>query len=106
MKDTMIMEIKDGHFVIPSDLLGNLMVRFGESADTISSSRSLPFLGDGIRQILSSLKKIEEAQPSLYIYLPYDADPITINGVAYHNFSFEVKIRQCFHSLSFPLSAV
>ncbi len=91
MKDTMIMEIKDGHFVIPSDLLGNLMVRFGESADTISSSRSLPFLGDGIRQILSSLKKIEEAQPSLFIYLPYDADTITINGVAYCNFSFEVK---------------
>ena len=91
MKDTMIMEIKDGHFVIPCGLLGDVMVRFGESANTISASRSLPWHGDGIREILSSLKKIEEAQPSLYIYLPYNADPITINGVAYCNFSFEIK---------------
>lgn len=91
MKDTMIMEIKDGHFVIPCGLLGDAMVRFGESANTISASRSLPWHGDGIREMLSSLKKIGEAQPSLYAYLPYDTDPITINGVAYHNFSFEIK---------------
>lgn len=91
MKDTTTAKIEDGHFIISSDLLGELRVRFGESTGSISSNRSLPWHGTGSRQIINTINHIKEVQPSLYIYLPYNADPITINGIDYHNFSFEVK---------------
>jgi len=91
MKDTTTAKIEDGHFIISSDLLGELRVRFGESTETISSNRSLPWHNTGSSAIKNAIDKIKEAQPSLYIYLPYNADAITINGIAYHNFSLEVK---------------
>ena len=91
MKDTMIMEIHDGHWVIPSDFLGDLMVRFGESSDTISASSRLPWYGDANREIINTINNIKLVQPSLYIFCRDQNRKVIINGVVYHGFSFEVK---------------
>jgi len=91
MKDTMIMEMDTDHWVIPSDLLGDLMVRFEDNSNTISVGRNLPWHGDGIREITDTLNKIKDANPALYIFCRDRNREVILNGVAYQDFSFEVK---------------
>ena len=81
---------KDGHFIIKSELLGNLKVRFGVYGDTISSARYLPWNGTGINEIKHQLEKITNANDELFIYMEDLNDKIIINGIPYNNFSFEV----------------
>ena len=72
---------KDGHFIIKSELLGNLKVRFGVYGDTISSARYLPWNGTGIDEIKHQLKKITNANDELFIYMENLNDKIIIKGV-------------------------
>lgn len=81
---------KDGHFIIKSELLGNLKVRFGVYGDAISSARYLPWNGTGINEIKHQLEKITNAEDELFIYMEDLNDKIIINGIPYNNFSFEV----------------
>ena len=91
MKDTMIMEMDSDHWVIPSNLLGDLMVRFEDNSNTISTGRNLPWHGDGIREITNTLNKIKDANAALYIFCRDRNREVVFNGVAYQDFSFEVK---------------